>query len=115
MQPERRLAVRLHPPGTGSADLHTEELPVPVPGPGEVLIEVRAASITRDELSWPTDRLPAIPSYEVSGVVAALGPDVTSLEVGDEVFGLTPFDRDGVATEFAAVPADALAPKPATP
>jgi NADPH:quinone reductase-like Zn-dependent oxidoreductase len=85
---------------------------MPAPGPGEVLVEVRAASITRGELSWPADRLPAIPSYEVSGVVAALGPDVTSRAVGDEVFGLTPFDHDGVATEFATVPADALAPKP---
>jgi len=114
MQPETRLAVRLHAPGTGPADLRVEELPTPQPGPGEVLVEVRAASITRDELSWPTDRLPAIPSYEVSGVVAALGSGVTTLAVGDAVFGLTPFDRDGVATEFATVPVDALAPKPTT-
>ena len=114
MKPDTRLAVRLHPPGAGPADLRVEELPMPAPGPGEVLLEVRAASITRDELTWPVDRLPAIPSYEVSGVVAALGADVTTLAVGDEVFGLTPFDRDGVATRFAAIPADALAPKPAT-
>jgi NADPH:quinone reductase-like Zn-dependent oxidoreductase len=114
VQPDTRLAVRLHPPGTGSADLRVEELPFPEPGSGEAVVEVRAASITRDELSWPTDRLPAIPSYEVSGVVAALGADVAAISVGDEVFGLTPFDRDGVATEFAAVPADVLAPKPTT-
>ena len=112
MKPDTRLALRLHPPGAGPVDLRVEELPMPAPGPGEVLVEVRAASITRGELSWPADRLPAIPSYEVSGVVAALGPDVTSRAVGDEVFGLTPFDHDGVATEFATVPADALAPKP---
>ncbi len=87
---------------------------MPSPGPGEVLLEVRAASITRDELTWPVDRLPAIPSYEVSGVVAALGAEVTALAVGDEAFGLTPFDRDGVATRFAVIPADALAPKPTT-
>jgi NADPH:quinone reductase-like Zn-dependent oxidoreductase len=79
-----------------------------------VLIEVRAASITREELTWPTDRLPAIPSYEVSGVVAATGSDVATLTVGEDVFGLTPFDRDGVATEFAVVRASALAPKPTT-
>jgi NADPH:quinone reductase-like Zn-dependent oxidoreductase len=114
VQPDTRLAVRLHPPGTGSSDLRVEELPFPEPGSGEAVVEVRAASITRDELSWPTDRLPAIPSYEVSGVVAALGADVAAISVGDEVFGLTPFDRDGVATEFAAVPADVLAPKPTT-
>jgi NADPH:quinone reductase-like Zn-dependent oxidoreductase len=112
MQPETRLAVRLHTPGTGPADLWIEELPVPSPGPAEVLLEVHAAAITRDELTWPTDRLPAIPSYEVSGVVAATGVGVTTLAVGDEIFGLTPFDRDGVATDHATVPAAVLAPKP---
>ena len=114
MQPETRLAVRLHPPGAGPRELRVEELPVPAPEPGDVLLQVRAAAITRDELSWPTDRLPAIPSYEVSGVVAAIGAGVTTLVVGDEVFGLTPFDRDGVAAEFATMPAATLAPRPTT-
>src|SRR5262245_52311922 len=105
MQPETRLAVRLHQPGTGPADLTVDELPVPTPGSGEVLVQVRAAAITRDELTWPVDRLPAIPSYEVSGVVAATAADVTRFAPGDEVFGLTPFDRDGVAATFAVTPA----------
>src|SRR5207249_2846247 len=47
--------------------------------------------------------LPAIPSYELSGVVVGRG---------DEVYALTPFDRDGVAADYAVVPADVLAPKP---
>jgi NADPH:quinone reductase-like Zn-dependent oxidoreductase len=68
-----------------------------------VLVRVHAAAITRDELDWPVDRLPAIPSYELSGVV---------VDSGDEVYALTPFDRDGVAAEYAVVPADVLAPKP---
>jgi NADPH:quinone reductase-like Zn-dependent oxidoreductase len=114
VQPETRLAVRLHPPGAGPTDLRVEELPVLEPEPGDVLVQVRAAAITRDELTWPTDRLPAIPSYEVSGVVTAIGAGVPTLAVGDEVFGLTPFDQDGVATQFAIVPAAALAPKPKT-
>ena len=114
MQPETRLAARLHAPGAGPADLRLEGLPVPAPEPGDVLVQVRAAAVTRDELTWPTDRLPAIPSYEVSGIVAAIGSGVTTLAVGQEVFGLTPFDRDGVATEFAIVPAASLAPKPKT-
>jgi NADPH:quinone reductase-like Zn-dependent oxidoreductase len=63
-------------------------------------------------LTWPTDRLPAIPSYELSGVVTDIGSGVSDLAVGDEVFGLTPFDRDGVAAEYAAVPASVLAPRP---
>jgi len=93
------LAVRLHPNG-----LKVEEVETPSPRPGDVLVRVRAAAITRDELEWPADRLPAIPSYELSGVV---------VEGGEEVYALTPFDRDGVAAEYAAVPAAVLAPKPA--
>src|SRR5436853_2490341 len=114
MRPETRLAVRVRPPGSGPTDLGVQELPVPVPEPGDVLLQVHAAAITREELSWPADRLPAIPSYEVSGVVAAIGAGVTTLAVGDEVFGLTPFDRDGVASELATAPAAVLAPKPAS-
>ena len=103
-------AIRLHAPG-GIDGLALDEVDVPAPGDGEVLVRVHAAAITRDELDWPTDRLPAIPSYELSGVVEAVGSGA-GLEVGDEVFGLTPFDRDGVAAEFAVVPAAVLARKP---
>jgi NADPH:quinone reductase-like Zn-dependent oxidoreductase len=92
------LAVRLHDDG-----LRVEEIETPSPGPGEVLVRVHAAAITRDELEWPLDRLPAIPSYELSGVV---------VDSGEEVYALTPFDRDGVAAEYAVVPTEALAPKP---
>jgi NADPH:quinone reductase-like Zn-dependent oxidoreductase len=92
------LAVRLHEDG-----LEVEEIETPSPGPGEVLVRVHAAAITRDELDWPVDRLPAIPSYELSGVV---------VDSGEEVYALTPFDRDGVAAEYAVVPADVLAAKP---
>lgn len=92
-------SVRLHADG-----LRLEEIARPEPTADEVLVRVHAASITRDELTWPTDRLPAIPSYELSGVVEA---------TGEEVFALTPFDRDGVAAEWASVPRSVLAPKPA--
>jgi NADPH:quinone reductase-like Zn-dependent oxidoreductase len=92
------LAVRLHDSG-----LAVEEIEPPSPGPGEVLVRVHAAAITRGELEWPVDRLPAIPSYELSGVV---------VDDGDEVYALTPFDRDGVAAEYVAVPAEVLAAKP---
>jgi NADPH:quinone reductase-like Zn-dependent oxidoreductase len=102
-------AVRLHDDG-----LTVEDLDVPSPGAGEALVRVHAAGITRDELTWPTGRLPAIPSYELSGVVAGVGPDVDAVAEGDEVFALTPFDRDGVAAEYAVVPAAVLAPKPRT-
>lgn len=74
-------------------------------------MSVHAAAITRDELEWPVDRLPAIPSYELFGS-DALGPDVSDLAVDDAVWALTGFDRDGAAAEYPLVPASFLAPKP---
>lgn len=109
--PPARRVVRLHAPG-GPANLVVEEIEISRPAPGEVLVRVHAAAITRGELEWPVDRLPAIPSYELSGVVAATGPDDEALNVGDAVFALTPFDRDGAAADFTVVPAVCLAPKP---
>jgi NADPH:quinone reductase-like Zn-dependent oxidoreductase len=100
--------LRLTAPGV----LELQQLTVPSPGRGEVVVRVHAAAITRDELEWPTDRLPATPSYELSGVVEAVGPGVDEVAAGDEVYALTPFDRDGVAAEYAVVPARVLAPRP---
>jgi NADPH:quinone reductase-like Zn-dependent oxidoreductase len=104
-------AVRLYPPGSID-DLRLEEIESPTPSAGEALVEVHAAAITRGELTWPTDRLPAIPSYELSGVVTAVAPDVDVVAVGDACYGLTPFDRDGVAAEYASLPAELLAARP---
>jgi NADPH:quinone reductase-like Zn-dependent oxidoreductase len=104
-------AIRLHAAGDPSS-LALEDLPRPEPGPGEAVVRVHAAAITRDELEWPEDRLPATPSYELSGVVAALGPEAGGLDVGDEVYALAPFDRDGAAADYVSVPAGVLAPKP---
>jgi NADPH:quinone reductase-like Zn-dependent oxidoreductase len=109
--PATMRAIRLHPPGK-LEDLAYEEIETPRPRAGEALVRVHAAAITRDELDWPVDRLPAIPSYELSGVVAAVSSRVDAVSVGQAVYALTPFDRDGVAAEYAAVRADILAPKP---
>jgi NADPH:quinone reductase-like Zn-dependent oxidoreductase len=109
--PATMRAIRLHPPGK-LEDLAYEEIETPRPRAGEALVRVHAAAITRDELDWPVDRLPAIPSYELSGVVAAVSSGVDAVSVGQAVYALTPFDRDGVAAEYAAVPVDVLAPKP---
>jgi NADPH:quinone reductase-like Zn-dependent oxidoreductase len=109
--PPTMRAVRVHSPG-GVEGLQTEELEVATPGPGEALVRVHAAAITRDELGWPVDRLPAIPSYEVSGVVVGVGPGVGSARAGEPVYALTPFDRAGGAAEYVVVPAGLLASKP---
>jgi NADPH:quinone reductase-like Zn-dependent oxidoreductase len=89
-----------------------EEVGKPSPSAGEAVVQVHAAALTRDELSWPLERLPAIPSYEVSGTIAEVGAGVTDFEPGDVVYGLTGFERDGVAAQFAAIPAERLAGKP---
>lgn len=113
------LAMRAHRRG-GPEQLVLEQAPVPVPAAGEVLVEVHAAAITLTELTWDlswqthdgADRTPVIPSHEVSGVVVEIGPGVTGLAAGDEVYGLVDFDRNGAAAEFVTVPATALAAKP---
>jgi len=117
-------AVRAHRRG-GPEELTYEVAPRPSAGPGEVLVAVRSASITPQELSWPAtwtdsvapggaDRTPIIPSHEVSGVVVALGSGVADPTVGEDVFGLIPFVRDGAAAEYVSIPAGCLARKPGT-
>jgi NADPH:quinone reductase-like Zn-dependent oxidoreductase len=110
--PDHMSAIRLHRPSDPNA-LAYEQLQVPRPGQGEVLVRVHAAAITRDELDWPADRLPATPSYEFSGIVAEVGPGGGDVTAGQEVFALSGFDRDGAAAEYVLVPGEALAPKPA--
>lgn len=85
---------------------------MPEPAPGELLVRVVAAAITRDELNWPEGRLPAIPSYEFSGAVTAVGPQVDEEAIGEEVYALSSFERDGAAAEYIALPRQLVAPKP---
>ncbi len=114
-------ALRAHTRG-GPETLVYESAPMPVPGPGEVLVSVHAGAITFDELTWDQtwtdatgrDRTPIIPSHEVSGSVDVLGSGVVDFTVGDEVYGLIDFDRDGAAAEFVTVPIGGLARKPST-
>jgi NADPH:quinone reductase-like Zn-dependent oxidoreductase len=104
-------AIRLHSPG-GPENLVYEEVETPSPGDAEALVRVHAAAITRDELDWPVDRLPAIPSYELSGTVVEIGEGVTEVRLGEPVYALTDFDQDGVAAEYATVAGQRLASKP---
>jgi NADPH:quinone reductase-like Zn-dependent oxidoreductase len=114
------MALRAHTRG-GPDVLVYESAPRPTPGDGDVLIAVHAAAITFDELSWPetwaaggVDRTPVIPSHEFSGVVVEVGDGVAGLSVGDEVYGLVPFDRDGAAAEYVSVPATSVGARPRT-
>ncbi len=106
-------AVRLHT-ANGPAGLIYEQIETPEPKAGEVLVRVHAAAITRDELDWPVNRLPAIPSYEFSGVVSALGQGVDGILVSEQVYALSPFDRNGSAADYMVISEEFLAPKPRT-
>jgi len=114
-------AIRLHSQG-GPEQLVYEDAPKPELGAGDALIRVHATGITPAELSWAetyqncdgSERLPAIPGHEVSGVVESMADGVDDVMIGDEVYALTSFCRDGGAAEYVAVRAVDLAPKPKT-
>lgn len=123
-------AIRVHEFG-GPEVLRDDVVPVPEPGPGEVLVRVRAVGVNPPD--WyvregfpdvppevmPRPELPLVPGTDVSGVVAAVAPDVAAagggFAVGDEVFGMLRFPGlDGRAyAEYVTAPAVDLARKPA--
>jgi NADPH:quinone reductase-like Zn-dependent oxidoreductase len=105
----------------GTAGMKIMERPEPQAAINDVVVQVHAACITGDELSWPAtwtdrqnrDRRPSIPGHELAGVVTALGFGTTGLSIGQRVFGLTDWYRDGTLAEYVAVEARNLAPLPA--
>jgi NADPH:quinone reductase-like Zn-dependent oxidoreductase len=116
-------AVRMQEPEgfEGIEGLVYGDAPDPRPAIGDALVQVRAASFTPTELTWPLmtdrsghDRGVLIPAHEGSGVVVALGYGAAGLSVGDEVYGLIDGYRDGWAAEYVTIEARSLAPKPAT-
>lgn len=102
----------------GSGGLSLAEMPYPHAAENDVIVRVYAAGFTPGELDWPAtwtdraghDRAPSIPGHEVSGVVAELGYGTTGLTVGQRVFGLTDWARNGSLAEYVAVEARNLAP-----
>ncbi|MGI5191673.1 NADP-dependent oxidoreductase [Promicromonospora sp. CA-289599] len=104
----------------GMAGMTLTDRPEPEPAGNDVVVRVHASGFTPGELTWPgtwTDRLgrdrtPSVPGHEVAGVVSALGYGTRGLSVGQRVFGLTDWTRDGTLAEYVAVEARNLAPLP---
>jgi NADPH:quinone reductase-like Zn-dependent oxidoreductase len=101
--------------------LSLTELPHPRAAENDVIVEVHAAGFLRGEPEWPgtwvdragRDRTPSVLGHELSGVVVELGYGTTGLTIGQRVFGLTDWARNGSLAEYAAVEARNLAPLPA--
>jgi NADPH2:quinone reductase len=95
------------------------ELPDPEPAAGEVLVEIRAASVNpidtglRSAGGWAGIELPAVLGYDASGVVAAVGPAVSGLKPGDEVFYSPNINGRGSYAQYHVAPEAIVAPKPA--
>ena len=104
----------------GMAGMTLVERPMPEPAINDVVVQVHASGFVPTELTWPStwtdrlarDRTPSIPGHELAGVVTSLGYGTTGLSVGQRVFGLTDWTRDGTLAEYAAVEARNLAPLP---
>lgn len=103
-------------------ELSVTDLPKPAPASAEVLIRIAAAGLIPTELGWPSTwtqrsgavRINTVPSHEFSGMVETLGPDVSGMSVGDEVFGMNDWYMDGGMAEYCVARAQDVAPKPRT-
>jgi NADPH:quinone reductase-like Zn-dependent oxidoreductase len=104
----------------GTAGMTLVERPKPQAAINDVVVQVHASGFVWTELTWPStwtdrlgnDRTPSIPGHELAGVVTALGYGTRGLSVGQRVFGLTDWYRDGTLAEYVAVEARNLAPLP---
>jgi NADPH:quinone reductase-like Zn-dependent oxidoreductase len=104
----------------GTAGVKLVQRPEPHAEINDVVVQIHAGGFTGDELTWPStwtdragrDRTPSIPGHELAGVVTALGYGTTGLSIGQRVFGLTDWYRDGTLAEYVAVEARNLAPLP---
>ncbi|KUO02567.1 NADP-dependent oxidoreductase [Streptomyces caeruleatus] len=105
----------------GAGGLTLAELPHPHAAENDVIVKVHAAGFTPGELDWPgtwidragRDRTPSVPGHELSGVVTELGYGTTGLTIGQRVYGLTDWARNGTLAQYTAVEARNLAPLPA--
>ncbi|MEU7800352.1 NADP-dependent oxidoreductase [Micromonospora arborensis] len=111
-------AITVSDRNAGVGGLTLTDMPYPHAAENDVIVRVHAAGFTPGELDWPAtwsdrggrNRTPSIPGHELSGVVAELGYGTTGLSVGQRVFGLTDWARNGSLAEYTAVEARNLAP-----
>lgn len=114
-------AIRYHQFG-GTEVLRTEEVELPVPGPGQVLVKVAATSfnpvdghirmgVLADAIPTP---LPITPGLDVAGTIVELGDGVTGFQINDHVIGMFPLNEHGGAAEYAVIAAEFLATAPRT-
>jgi NADPH:quinone reductase-like Zn-dependent oxidoreductase len=104
----------------GTAGMKLVQRPDPQAAINDVLVEVRASGFVNTEMDWPStwtdrldhDRTPTIPGHEFAGVVTELGYGTTGLTIGQRVFGLADWYRDGSLAEYIAIEARNLAPLP---
>src|SRR3954466_4751973 len=104
----------------GTAGMKLVERPEPQAAINDAVVRIHASGFVPTELAWPStwtdrvdrDRMPSIPGHELAGVVAALGYGTTGLSVGQRVFGVTDWYRDGTLAEQVAVEARNLAALP---
>jgi NADPH:quinone reductase-like Zn-dependent oxidoreductase len=114
-------AITVRDRGAGVAGLTLADLPYPHAAENDVIVRIHAAGFTPGELDWPStwtdragrDRTPSVPGHELSGVVVEFGYGTTGLSVGQRVFGVSDWARNGSLAEYAAVEARNLAPLPA--
>ncbi len=104
----------------GTRGMTLAEPPVPSAAINDVVVRIHASGFVPTELEWPStwtdrtgrDKTPSIPGHELAGVVTALGYGTTGLSVGQRVFGLADWHRDGTLAEYVAIEARNLAPLP---
>jgi NADPH:quinone reductase-like Zn-dependent oxidoreductase len=104
----------------GTAGMKLVERPEPSAAINDVIVEVHASGYVPTELDWPStwtdragrDRAPSILGHELAGVVVTLGYGTTGLSLGQRVFGISDWHRDGTLAEYVAVESRNLAPLP---
>jgi NADPH:quinone reductase-like Zn-dependent oxidoreductase len=104
----------------GPAGMTLVERPEPKAAINDAIVQIHASGFVPTEMEWPStwvdrrgvERTPSIPGHELAGVVTALGYGTTGVAVGQRVFGLADWHRDGTLAEYVAIEARNLAPLP---